>query len=653
MATPSFLGDRNLRLLLFGGKGGVGKTTCASATALRLAAGFPQASLLLVSIDPAHSLADSLAGLSPPGNLKILEMNAQECLSAFKTAHHRELREIISRGTFLDEEDIERLLELSLPGMDELMAFLEISRWVRDGNYDCLIVDTAPTEHSLRLLRMPEFMRKWLGALDALGAKHRYLKARFSPGSSSSDEDGNFLATLAGSVEEMEKLLRDPARCRFVPVLLAEALSSNETVALVRELQRFEVAVSDLVVNRLLPDGSCPVCAVGRSGQIRELEDLLCQLPEYSFWGVPLYPQEVRGRQALESFWTSVGKLGEIPPAPRRAPVLPSPPIEAAAELPPPQARLLVFAGKGGVGKTTLASATAVRLAGEFPGKKVLLFSAAPAHSLSACLDFPVGAAPTLVCPGLWAMEIDAQAELEALKRQYEEELNDFLESLLPNVDLVYDRAVMERILDLSPPGLDEVMALTRILEFLAQRTYDVIILDSAPTGHLIRLLELPQLIDQWLNVFFGIFLKYKRIFRLPGIAERLVDISKKIKEFRALLVDPGKSVLYAVSILTQMAFEETKDLLEACGRMRISAPLLFLNLATPASRCFLCSALRHGEQQIVRKFRAAFPDRGHILIHRQGEPCGFEDLRNLGNSLYAQASGQTSTVLSFRGLAR
>ncbi len=647
MATPPFLDNRGLQLVLFGGKGGVGKTTCAAATALRLASRSPEASFLLVSTDPAHSLADSLAGFLPPANLKILQISAEECLATFRAQHHQKLREIASRGTFLDDDDISQVLNLSLPGMDELMAFLEISQWVKDRNYDCIIVDTAPTGHTMRLLAMPELMRKWLEVLDALLAKHRYMRELFS-GSYCCDELDNFLGELTVSVKEMEILLQDPVRCRFVPVMLAEPLSISETFVLVQELKRLKVAISDIVVNRLLSASPCLVCADGYARQVRELRNLFRNLPGYTFFGIPLYPNEVRGLQALAMFWKNTKRLGEIAPvSPPTSVFLPAM-VEAAAEPPSADIKLLLFAGKGGVGKTTLACATAVRLAREFPEKELLLFSADPAHSLSACLDFPLGPTPTRLSPALWAMQIDAQAEFDALKQQYQEELNQFLESLLPNLDLAYDREVMERILDLSPPGLDEVMALTRIVEFLSAGTYDVIVVDSAPTGHLIRLLELPQLIEQWLKVFFGIFLKYKRVFRVPKITERLVETSKNLKRFRALLSDPGKSALYGVTILTEMAFEETKDLLEACQRMGISTPVLFHNLATPASSCLLCSALNRREQDMRRKFRLVFPGRQQPLIYKQGEPCGLEDLEKLGQTLYAPA--EKSTILSCEG---
>ena len=141
-------------------------------------------------------------------------------------------------------------------------------------------------------------------------------------------------------------------------------------------------------------------------------------------------------------------------------------------------------------------------MAREMAPKEIFIFSTDPAHSLSACLDVHIGPRPTRLAAGLTAMEIDAQAEFETLKTQYSDELEKFLSSLAGNLDLTFDREVMERVMDLSPPGLDEVMALTLIMEFLANDQYHVFILDAAPTGHPIRLLETPELIDQWLKAF-------------------------------------------------------------------------------------------------------------------------------------------------------
>ena len=300
--------------------------------------------------------------------------------------------------------------------------------------------------------------------------------------------------------------------------------------------------------------------------------------------------------------------------------------------------RFVLFAGKGGVGKTTLSCVTAVRLARDFPEKRILLFSTDPAHSLSACLQAEIGPRPTVLFLGLTAMEIDARAEFEKLKMRYAEDLESFLESVSQGFDLTFDRVVLERMMDLAPPGLDEIMALTRIMEFLARDSYDLFVLDCAPTGHLIRLLELPELINQWLKAFFNLFLKYERILRLPGFADELVGISRNLKKLRELLRNPARSVLYAVSIPTQMALEETRDLLAACDRMGMAVPLVFLNLMTPPGDCRLCSSLRRRELLVAESFRQMFAEKQQTLVYRQPEIAGLERLEKFGRRLYEPA---------------
>jgi arsenite-transporting ATPase len=647
MAAPPFLEHRGLQLLIFGGKGGVGKTTCATATALHLARNSPQSSFLLVSTDPAHSLADSLAHLVPPENLKVRELDSQQYLAHFKQKHYGKLREIVSRGTFLDTEEINRFLELSLPGLDELVAFLEISTWVEQCSHDCIIVDTAPSGHTLRLLAMPEFLREWLAMLETLLAKHRYMKWAFAR-SRDRDELDAFLEELAASVKRMEGVLQDSLRCRFVPVMLAEMMSIRETVSIVAEADRLMLPMTDIVINRLYPDNPCPVCGDERLRQVRQLRDLFSQtsLARFALWGLPLYAEEVRGQAALESFWNAVGQINQAPPAAAEPSATLALRVEAGIEWPPPQTALMLFAGKGGVGKTTLACATALRLAQDRAGKKVLLFSTGPAHSLSSCLGTEIGARPKLVFPGVEAMEIDSMSEFQALKKQYVGDIQKFLESISGNFDLTFDRAVLERILDLSPPGLDEVMGLTGVMALHASGGYDVLVLDSAATGHLIRLLELPGIVDQWLKAFFDLFLKYPQIFRLTRFSQELVSMSKNLKRFRRLLTDPARSALYAVSIPTDMAFEETRDLLAACARLGVSVPGLFLNLVTPPSDCLMCSALHRRESLVRGKFQQGLEGKEMTVVYRWGEIQGFRRLAMLGQALYQPSRVESSAYV-------
>jgi arsenite-transporting ATPase len=414
-------------------------------------------------------------------------------------------------------------------------------------------------------------------------------------------------------------------------------LSIRETVSIVREVDRLRIPMSDIVINRLYPENPCALCRDERLRQTRQLRSLFQQtcLVELTFWGVPLYAEEVQGQKALDSFWNGAEPIREPPSAAGERGASAAAKVEGAVEDPAPGRVLLIFAGKGGVGKTTLACATALHLAQNPSGRKVLLFSTGPAHALSSCLDVPLGSQPKLVCPGLTAMEIDAEAEFQALKEQYAGDIERFLESVSSNFDLTFDREVLERILDLSPPGLDEVMGLTRVMGLLGSGEYDVLILDSAATGHLIRLLELPEIISQWLKLFFDLFLKYQHIFRLTEFSQSLVSMSKNLKKLRQLLTDPAWAALYAVSIPTDMAFEETRDLLAACGQLSISVAGMFLNLVTPPSDCVLCSALNRRESLIRRKYERTYPGGGITVVYRCAEMQGLRRLQELGDSLY------------------
>ena len=524
--VPAFFDRQDLQLLLFGGKGGVGKTTCATAAALRMSALAPSRSLLLISTDPAHSVRDSLAGHVPPGNLQVLEFDPHPSIARFREQSGPTLREIAAAGTFFDDEDIDRFLSLALPGLDELMAFFEIASWVEARRYDCIVVDTAPSGHTLRQLAMPEMTRRWLGMLEALLAKRRYMRRVFSR-NAGPDRLDLVVAQWKSALERTESLLRDPARFQCVPVTIAEPLAIRETLSLYQELLSRKIPVSELIVNRLHFESDCLACSAAAAVEQALIQQLLAGVePHCSAWGIELFAEEVRGPESLSGFWDRARPLAPRPASTAKPGVSSQLAVLHPAAPPSPEVRFVLFAGKGGVGKTTLACATAMRLTSDFPGKRVLLFSAGPAHSLSACLQTEIGPRPVAILPGLSAVEIDAKAEFEKLKTLYAQDLERLIEAPSSGFDVVFDSVVLERMMDIAPPGLDEVMALTRILEFVARDSYDLFVLDCASTGHLIRLLELPDLIDEWLKAFFNLFLKYQRVLRLPGFTERLVAFS-------------------------------------------------------------------------------------------------------------------------------
>jgi len=624
----------------------VGKTTCAVSYALNLALSHPDDLFLLVSTDPAHSVNDSINTLQIPSNLEIRELDAAKALETFKQNHREKLRTIASRGTFFDEPDIDQVLELSLPGLDELMAFLEISKWINSEKYETVIVDTAPTGHTLRLLEMPKLIGGWLNALDVLLAKHRYMKKLFQGTYQEDDIDG-FLLDLANSVKTMEKRLANKKECRFVPVFLAEPLSLSETQTLLSSLKKGKLPVTDLIVNRIYPLTDCPVSAAEHHGQMQRLEQFSQTIPNLNIWAVPLYAREIMGDVLISTFWQGIYPVTPFPELTDAALADPHSQIqvENPAPWPSDDLSLLIFAGKGGVGKTTMACATACGLADNKKNGQVLIFSTDPAHSLSQCFDTPIGSTPVKLSPRLSAIEIDASKDFDALKHAYEDELQNFLTDFSSTLDLTFDQQVMEQLMELAPPGLDEVMALNMAMDFMSAGSYDALILDSAPTGHLIRLLQTPELMDKWLKVIFNLLLKYKNFFRLPKLSVKLIKMSKSLKVLRRILTDPEKSALYAVSILNHMAHEETRDLLSACRDMNINVPVIFLNMATHDSDCPLCAAVYAREAKIKDQFAADYPDLIQPIIYRnQMELQGMPMLTKLSASMYKQTQGSPST---------
>ena len=142
-------------------------------------------------------------------------------------------------------------------------------------------------------------------------------------------------------------------------------------------------------------------------------------------------------------------------------------------------------------------------------------------------------------------------------------------------MNLAFDRDVMERILDLAPPGLDEVLALTRIVDRMEQGRYDLFVLDTAPTGHLLRFLEMLERIEQGLKTFFALFLKYRDVFWLPRISQMMVALSKRIKAFRRMLIDAKQAARVAVTIPIEMAYAGPEAWWQSVSGSGLRAPLI------------------------------------------------------------------------------
>lgn len=308
------------RYRFFGGKGGVGKTTAASATALFLFNKLKQdSSILLFSTDPAHSLSDSLevkvgnrlVKVAERKGAKLIayEMDATLALERFREAHGKVLTEIAERGTLLDEEDINELLNLSLPGLDEVMSLFELSELDRKGAYAHIVVDTAPSGHTSRLLRLPEVFTRMVRALDRMGEKHRYMVRHFARRRVVADEVDLFLQDLTARIQAVQKLLYDPRQTSFTLVTIPEAMSVRETDRYLTLLREQHVPVTDLIVNRVEQEhDDCVYCRGRVKSQrpwLKEIEKLFGDLRLHY---VPLMAEEVRGIGPLEKIGKQLWK---------------------------------------------------------------------------------------------------------------------------------------------------------------------------------------------------------------------------------------------------------------------------------------------------------------------------------------------------------
>jgi arsenite-transporting ATPase len=295
-----------LKLILFGGKGGVGKTTCASAAAMHLAEDFKT---LIFSTDPAHSLADSLGqklGDQPKEikgvkNLSALEVNAENALSKFKTEHQDEIRKIVETGTNLDTEDIDSVFALPIPGMDEIMGFKTIIDQIDEAKFDKYIVDTAPTGHTLRLLTSPRLLDDWVKVMAKMRWKYRYMVETFA-GRYNPDEGDDFLLSMKKTVKKMEDLLHDRNRCEFIAVTIPEDMAILETQRLINSLDKYGIKVRQLVINSVLESDGCEFCRKKRKEQDKYINQIKMKFNGLKTTIIPSYPQEIKGIETLAGF---------------------------------------------------------------------------------------------------------------------------------------------------------------------------------------------------------------------------------------------------------------------------------------------------------------------------------------------------------------
>ena len=293
-------------MILFGGKGGVGKTTCAASTGLYLAI---NRKTLIFSTDPAHSLSDSLGQrvgdevmrVNGVENLSALEISAEKVLSEFKMEYEDELRKLFDTSTYLDKEDIDSILALPIPGIDEVMGFKTILDLTEEGKFDKYIVDTAPTGHALRLLTLPELLDDWIKVMAKMRWKYRYMVACFS-GKNNPDSADDFLMRMKRTVKRIDCLLRDEKRCEFIVVTIPEDMAIKETERMIKSLNQYRMKIKQIIINNVIPEHvNCRFCQARKEDHHKYIREIRNKFSDLKITELPLQPHEVKGLEALKN----------------------------------------------------------------------------------------------------------------------------------------------------------------------------------------------------------------------------------------------------------------------------------------------------------------------------------------------------------------
>ncbi|MEZ5293713.1 MAG: ArsA family ATPase [Vicinamibacterales bacterium] len=296
----SFTGLLDREVLFFGGKGGVGKTTCAAATAL--AASRAGRRVLLVSTDPAHSTADIFERPIGPEPVELLpNLWGLEIDAATESARYvAEVKDRVRAlfGHSILKEAFKQIdLAASMPGAEEVALFDRMGALIRgeDTRFDLVVFDTAPTGHTLRLVKMPELMDAWMRAL----ARSR----RAMLGVEGDDREDPILVSLNDRIDRLQRLrarLLSGRTSAFVLVLVPERLPIEETARALVQLDETGVKIGGLVVNRVLPTDTTDAFLQARRAQERvyldEIETRFGSRPRVY---LPQYPRDVYGLASL------------------------------------------------------------------------------------------------------------------------------------------------------------------------------------------------------------------------------------------------------------------------------------------------------------------------------------------------------------------
>ncbi|GHG76634.1 ArsA family ATPase [Comamonas sp. JC664] len=637
-------------LHFFGGKGGVGKTTLAAAYALRLSEDAPKERVLLVSLDPVRSLSDlvkkklaakptKLVPGKGDGGVYGLEVEPAALMKPFLASYLPALAKAASKGTHVSEEDLGKLYQQAVPGLEELVALFHVVELLEDDAFDRIVVDAAPTSHTLRLFDLPVSLRKFLGLVKAGGDK---TEAPVKKGKKAAEPAApGVLEQVGQKAEKLLALLKDATRTAFHVVALAEPVPEAQTRMLFTQLRERGLPVTEIVVNQVEDKGGCPACQ-GRRGlqapHVRKFQALDKAVPVHLLGRREVAPRGLEGLALFAKAWAG-GKetkalefaAAEGPPALVRAPSMP--PI-AAPPLPP--TRLIFFVGQGGVGKSSCAAAAAVTLT-EKEGP-VLLISTDPSHSLSDVLQSRLTDTETQVkgTKGLYARELDIAGWFNALRKRLKEKAEKAFEGApRSGNDVPADLLYLRNLLECAPPGIDELAALSCLTDALVQERFKRIVVDSSPVVMSVRVVELAETAKAWLGALHTVINKH-RAKGLGELADDLAAMIKHVKRFEDALATPSEARFVVVTRGEELAAARTERLVEYLKEKKLPVERVLVNRVGPKSTCEKCENRRKLELNAAKAIekKLGLPVTMAPALGRH--PAGLRELKAFRTAWYA-----------------
>jgi len=473
---------QNTRYIFFSGKGGVGKTTMACATAIHYAN--EEKKTLIITTDPASNLADVFETeighkITPlQKNLWGMEIDPDKATEEYRERILAPMRAVMPENVMsVLEEQFNSPCTTEIASFDRFVDFMVAEKEGRGEKYDVVIFDTAPTGHTVRLLELPV---DW--------SKHIEESAKGS---------GNTCIGPVASIQENKakydeatRLLGDAEKTIFIFVLQPEETPVYETKRSLKELTEIGVKNIELIINGILPK---EVCKHPFFQSRYEMQQKYIKIIESDF-PVKIRKMfqrdgEIKGVERLfniekdlfnnsdeQTYIIGNGELSNIdfnnfiPDS-----------IDNIIQ-PNGKTKSIFFTGKGGVGKTVISVITAYKLASE--GFKTLLLTTDPASHIGQVLEREVTDQINSVegIDNLWSVIIDQEEATEEYKQRIlEESKSKYSQDMLV--------AIKE---ELESPCTEEMAAFDKFMTYVDSDDYDFVVFDTAPTGHTLRLLELP-----------------------------------------------------------------------------------------------------------------------------------------------------------------